>query len=192
MKTGRTGKIRIAMTIITVCMAFSVCGIKAEARAARKPMSPSEKTIRLPEAPCRAAETQAAAEAPFSYEGTGLEAELLQAQNGYRAQAGLNGFTPARELDTAARIRAEEMAMSGIFSHTRPDGSSCFTVSADLYGENLYRGPREAATGAHIAEMLYQSPAHCENILAGDFTTCGIGIAQAADGTVYCVVAYGH
>ena len=201
MKTGRTKKTTIAITLLTVCMTFSFCKIDAEASAARtRARNNSVQTTVSDEniAPAIVRNTPAQADtvtetpAAFTYEENSLEAEILRVQNEYRMAAGLPAYAAAQGLDLAAKIRAEEMAATGFFSHTRPDGTFCFSASAEIYGENLYKGPQDAAYGAHIVEMLYCSPAHFVNMMDGSFETCGIGIAVAADGTVYCAIEYGY
>ena len=221
MKTdSRTWMIKTAMTIITAGMIVSLNGISAEASSGRRPAQPTivitndmnetmqpaamRNTVKAGESVLSAQSAQEEATeqtivfmpAPeaanvFSYEENSLEEQILRIQNEYRAQAGLHALAPAQGLTAAAWIRADEMAATGFFSHTRPDGSFCFTASADIYGENLYRGAQEVANAGRIVEMLYASPAHYENMMDAGFTTCGIAIAQGTDGMLYCAIEYG-
>ncbi|MBR0173034.1 MAG: CAP domain-containing protein [Lachnospiraceae bacterium] len=201
MTNGQTKKAAIVISILTVFLAFAFCNIEAQARTARTITRGSASQEEIPcdsivPAVVRHDNTPANAavsvSVTFSYEDNTLKAEILHAQNAYRAQAGLSAYHPTLGLDQAAQIRADEMVASGCFSHTRPDGTFCFTVSPEAYGENLYTGPQQAARGGHIAEMFYHSPSHYANMMDGGFATCGIGIAIAPDGTVYCAIEYGY
>lgn len=63
----------------------------------------------------------------------------FQLLNEYRVQNGLEQLAHNSELDKGATIRAYESAYS--FSHTRPNGMSCFTVAPEVAcGENLAYG----------------------------------------------------
>ena len=72
--------------------------------------------------------------------------EVLRLVNRERAANGLAAVSLDKSLCDAAQIRATEIKSS--FSHTRPDGSSCFTVLSELginyggAGENIAYGQR--------------------------------------------------
>lgn len=89
------------------------------------------------------------------------------------------GVAPLERDDTlmqAAQLRAEELSES--FSHTRPDGSSCFTVLKDMGisywagGENIAAGQR---TPQKVVDSWMNSPGHRANILSEGFTAIGVG-----------------
>ena len=104
------------------------------------------------------------------------KAQVVAIINQERANAGLGGVTQNASLDVVAQIRAQEIVQS--FSHTRPDGSSCFSV-LDQYsipnttaGENIAAGygtPEAVMTG------WMNSDGHRANILNGAFGQVGIG-----------------
>jgi len=84
------------------------------------------------------------------------------------------------ELEKAAMIRAAEIAVS--FSHTRPDGSSCFTVfpstGYDTRGENIAAGQRTASsafTAWQENNDPYKDQGHRRNMLNPNFNAIGIG-----------------
>lgn len=75
-------------------------------------------------------------------------------------------------------MRAVEMAYANIFSHTRPDGSSCFSVfpyysiSYFAAGENIaagYGSPEAVVTGWKNSE------GHYANMINVSFTKLGVG-----------------
>ena len=61
---------------------------------------------------------------------TDLINEVYEITNNYRSLVGVSSLTLDSSLVEAASIRAKELSDS--FSHTRPNGSSCFTVLSEL------------------------------------------------------------
>lgn len=91
------------------------------------------------------------------------------------------------ELCKAAQIRADEIVQS--FSHTRPNGETCFTVikecgiSWSKIGENIAAGNKTgSATFNQWKEdgEQYSGQGHRRNML-GDFTKIGIAYTHAPD-----------
>ena len=85
------------------------------------------------------------------------------------------------KLSQAAKIRAEENSQS--FSHTRPDGSSCFTVFRQVgatggnIGENIaagYRTGSDVFTGWKEDNENFSGQGHRRNMLGKGFTKIGI------------------
>lgn len=101
--------------------------------------------------------------------------QVLGIVNTRRAEAGLEPLTMNYTLVSAAKVRAAEIVQS--FSHTRPNGTSCFTawdeagVGYSGAGENLAAG-QWSAESAMNAWM--NSEGHRANILNGSFTQIGI------------------
>ena len=102
--------------------------------------------------------------------------EVVRLVNIERAKYGLPALTVNTNATNAAKIRAEEITHS--FSHTRPNGSSCFTVAKELgftyrsAGENIAYGQR---TPAEVVNAWMNSEGHRANILNSSFT--GIGVS---------------
>ena len=68
-------------------------------------------------------------------------AEVLRLVNVERARVGLAPLRFAKDLAASAYVRAVELPFK--FSHTRPNGSKCFTAMAQrghILGENLAGG----------------------------------------------------
>ena len=82
-----------------------------------------------------------------------------------------------RSLVEAANIRAKELSDS--FSHTRPNGSSCFTVLSELgisygtAGENIAAG---YSSSQSVMEGWRSSSGHYQNIISSKFKKIGIGV----------------
>ena len=100
--------------------------------------------------------------------------------NAARRDAGLSELELDADLCAAAQARAQEIAQS--FSHTRPDGSSCFTileefgVSYRAAGENIAMGQR---TPEEVMDGWMNSSGHRANILSSNYTQIGVGyVAQ--------------
>lgn len=103
-------------------------------------------------------------------------AEAIRLTNAERAAAGLPALVADDMLCAAAQVRAGEIGQS--FSHTRPDGSACFTVLSDeakrgasKMGENILTG---SESPSKIVQFWMNSSGHRENILGKDFTHIGM------------------
>ena len=113
-----------------------------------------------------------------SYESqNGYINEVLSLVNSYRKQNGLSALTLDYNLCNAADIRAKEIKSS--FSHTRPNGTSCFTVLKELginyngAGENIAYGQ---SSPQEVMNAWMNSQGHRENILNASFTKLGVGV----------------
>lgn len=63
--------------------------------------------------------------------------DILTLVNQLRAEAGVQPLTLDTTLCQAATMRAIEIDYSDYFSHSRPDGTSCFTVFNTYYYKGL-------------------------------------------------------
>ena len=108
---------------------------------------------------------------------------VLELVNAARAQNGKSPLTLDDALTDVAQLRAEEIVQS--FSHTRPNGTSCFTaveeagISAGSMGENIAAGQSSPAA---VMDSWMNSEGHRANILKGDFSSIGIGYVKAPSG----------
>ena len=100
---------------------------------------------------------------------TGLANEVVRQVNAERAKVGLKPLTVSAELSRAARVRGQEIIKK--FSHTRPNGTSWRTVSAQAYGENIARGQR---TADKVMAAWLTSQGHRANILRPGFGSIGV------------------
>lgn len=117
---------------------------------------------------------------------TELIDEIFKLVNEERTKAGLEELHYNFELQNAADIRARECAEQ--FSHTRPDGTSCFTVVDEIdynvVGENLIKADNPIATAQALVNSWMNSEGHRVNILNPDFTETAIGV-YINDGVTY-------
>ena len=112
------------------------------------------------------------------------QAELvLYYTNQERAKYGLTELTTMSSLDAAAAVRAKEIATS--FSHTRPNGATCFTVLSGINystaGENIAMGQPDAKS---VVAGWMNSPGHRANILNANYTKLGVGVYKV-NGNMY-------
>lgn len=113
--------------------------------------------------------------------------EVLDYVNEERRAVGLPPLLLSDSLNTAATIRAQEMATHNLLSHTRPNGTECFSVfqevgiPATIIGENIAYGYQ---TSAGVFEAWKNSPTHYANIIKPNYQYIGIGIVSK-DGTYY-------
>ena len=101
--------------------------------------------------------------------------QVLSLVNAERANAGLAPLSMNYTLVSASKVRAAEITQS--FSHTRPNGSSCFTAY-DEAGVSYWGAGENIAAGQWSPESVMNSwmnsPGHRANILDGSFTQIGI------------------
>ena len=111
-----------------------------------------------------------------------LIADIFSRVNDERKDNGLNELTYNADLQEAANIRAKEA--SEMFSHTRPDGSSCHSIVENfdyfVTGENLILADKQIATASRMVEEWMNSEGHKHNILLKDFTSTAIGVTEKA------------
>ena len=107
---------------------------------------------------------------------TAYEDEVIRLVNAERAKYGLSALQKDQGAVSVAHVRAKEIVQS--FSHTRPDGSSCFTAAKELgvsylaAGENIaygYADPQQVVNG------WMNSEGHRKNILSSSFSKIGVG-----------------
>ena len=102
--------------------------------------------------------------------------QVFQLVNQRRKENGLAELTYRNDIQDATNIRANEIIST--FSHTRPDGSSCFTaVTVNYYaiGENIASGQKNAE---EVMNAWMNSPGHRANILSAQFTGMAVGVVQ--------------
>jgi hypothetical protein len=108
-----------------------------------------------------------------------LEDELLLLINQQRMRQGLQALILDNALTQIAREHSRDMAQQGFISHTQPSGDIKTRMEKAGY---LYEVVREnlasAQTISKAHTALIKSSPHKDNILAGDVTRIGIGIAQ--------------
>ena len=118
--------------------------------------------------------------------------QIVKYTNQYRKKAGQKDLVLDTTLTRAACYRSLEMAKTNNMSHTRPDGTSCFTI-LNVYkvgymaaGENIaYTSKGYGVNAKVVSQMWYNSTGHRANMLNSRFKKIGIGIAVADNGDIY-------
>lgn len=111
--------------------------------------------------------------------------EVVRLVNAERAKEGLSPLQVDSTLNSAAQVRAKEIVTS--FSHTRPNGSNCFTALSEAgikyngSGENIAYGQK---TPAEVVNAWMNSAGHRANIMSSKFTKIGVG-CHNSNGTYY-------
>ena len=128
-----------------------------------------------------------------------LARRAVDLANQERVKAGLNPLRWNDQLAASANVYAREMATKTFFSHTGQDGSTpterarraqypAYGWGGLYVGENLARG-YNSAESVHQAWMA--SEGHRQNLLLPKYREIGIGLAVAADGTLYWAQEFG-
>ncbi len=116
--------------------------------------------------------------------------EVLALVNLKREKIGVMTLEKMELLNSMADTRAEESSVS--FTHTRPNGTRCFSIFKDnllIYsaaGENLAFGYSEPSK---IVQAWMVSASHRCNLLDPDFTYVGIGFHDNGR-RVYCSLLF--
>ncbi|GEM_PF-1609299 len=146
----------------------------------QKPTEPAVVVTEPAEKPTEPVVTPTEPTAPAQTESsefnTAYEAEVLRLVNIERSKYGLSPLAMDSKLTEVAHLRAKEIVIS--FSHTRPNGSTCFTAAKEIgvsyrsAGENIaygYPSPQSVVNG------WMNSEGHRKNILSQSFGKIGIG-----------------
>jgi len=118
-----------------------------------------------------------------------VEKGVYKLTNEVRRKNSLPPLTEERQLRDIARNHSEDMLMRQYFSHVNPDGKSPhervirdYPYPLTATGENILGAngsePLETDLLARIiVDTWMSSPGHRQNILNGDFTDIGVGVA---------------
>lgn len=109
--------------------------------------------------------------------------EVLDIINTQRKAAGLNELNMDLNLYNTAQVRAKEITAE--FSHTRPDGTGCFTAFPPKQvsmGENIARGYTKAS---YVMNAWMNSSEHKANILKSNYKSVGIACYYVKEDTQY-------
>lgn len=179
---GGTNTMNRAQGCVVIDRIMQRIAAGAPAETPKAPETPEK----APEAPEKTPEAPAETPAPSGTDLESMRQGVLELVNAARAENGKSPLTLNTSLCEVAQLRADEIVKS--FSHTRPDGSSCFTalkgagLSYRTCGENIAAGQ---GTPAAVMDSWMNSSGHRANILSGDFSSIGIGYVKASSG-------YGH
>ena len=118
---------------------------------------------------------------------TSYEEEVLKLVNQERAKRSLPQLSTNSNITEVAHVRAKEL--SQYFSHTRPNGKSCYTAADELGVPRSYAGENAAegySTPAAVVSGWMESQGHRNNILDPSFKKIGIGCYES-NGRLYWI-----
>ena len=121
-----------------------------------------------------------AAPAGATVDTASAEAAFVAQINGLRAQHGVGALVVDDGLSAIARNWSASMASAGRISHN-PDLAGQVGPGWSKLGENVGEGPNESVLFA----AFVASPPHYQNLVDPAFNRVGVGVAIAADGTIY-------
>ena len=115
-----------------------------------------------------------------------MKQDIVDRTNALRKENGIAALTTSDKLMQAAQVRADEMAASGAYSHTRPDGRKYTTVTDCKYvGENIHRIADWALQGKPVSEVAMwswnHSAGHQNNLLDKSYAEIGVGLARGVN-----------
>lgn len=116
------------------------------------------------------------------------EQQVFELVNKERVARGLATFKYNNNLAYCARVKSQDMIDKKYFAHNSPTYGSPFQMMEKFglrfsaAGENIAYGQK---TAAEVMNAWMNSPGHKANILSQAYTTIGVGVAKAANGTLY-------
>ncbi|MDD4315613.1 MAG: SafA/ExsA family spore coat assembly protein [Clostridia bacterium] len=117
-----------------------------------------------------------------------VETEIVRLVNAERAKRGLQQLTINWQVARVARIKSQDMINNNYFAHISPVYGSpfkmleSFKLRYSAAAENIAYGQRSAQ---EVMNSWMNSPGHRANILSGNVTQIGVGVAKKANGTMY-------
>lgn len=174
---------------------------KAVERAPERPVARMLSTSSRPEIPpqikarlaARVSTPSAASYSPaIAVAATGDERRAFELINVEREKRGLRPLVLDGSLTRIARFHSNNMANEGFFNHVDRDGLDISGRAQVLglrdwktLGENIAYNQGYSDPTAFAVERWMISSKHRENILNGDYTHAGLGIARSSDGQVF-------
>ena len=115
-----------------------------------------------------------------------MKQDIIDRTNALRKENGIAALTTSDKLMQAAQVRADEMAASGVYSHTRPDGRKYMTVTDSQYvGENIHCLEDWALKEKSLPETVMwawsASAGHLKNMTNSRYGSIGVGLAKGTD-----------
>lgn len=139
------------------------------------------------EAPAKAEDTKST-EQPVQTDVAAAKQDIVDRTNALRRAKGIAVLRVNDKLMQAAQVRADEMAASGIYSHTRPDRRKSNTVTDSKYtGENihsiseLYLEQQKKTLSEAVVNLWSNSKAHADNMTSSRYGEIGVGLARGVN-----------
>ena len=139
------------------------------------------------EAPAKAEDTKST-EQPVQTDVAAAKQDIVDRTNALRRAKDVAALRVNDKLMQAAQVRADEIAASGVYSHTRPDGRKSNTVTDSKYtGENihsiseLYLNQQQKTLSEAVVELWSNSKAHADNMTSSRYGEIGVGLARGVN-----------
>ena len=139
------------------------------------------------EAPAKAEDTKST-EQPVQTDVAAAKQDIVDRTNALRRAKGIAVLRVNDKLMQAAQVRADEIAASGVYSHTRPDGRKSNTVTDSKYtGENihsiseLYLEQQHKTLSEAVVNLWSNSKAHADNMTSSRYGEIGVGLARGVN-----------
>ena len=139
------------------------------------------------EAPVTSAEAKPV-EQPAQTDVATAKQDIVDRTNALRRAKGVAALRVNNKLMQAAQVRADEIAASGVYSHTRPDGRKSNTVTDSKYtGENLhniselYLNQQQKTLSEAVVNLWSNSKAHADNMTSSRYGEIGVGLARGVN-----------
>ena len=139
------------------------------------------------EAPVKSTTTKPV-EQPAQTDVAAAKQDIIDRTNALRRAKGIAALSVNDKLMQAAQVRADEMAASGVYSHTRPDGRKSNTVTDSKYtGENihsiseLYLEQQHKTLSEAVVNLWSNSKAHADNMTSSRYGEIGVGLARGVN-----------
>jgi len=156
---------------------FNNCGEITFPQLPQKPETSPDNTPEAPSTP-ELPENGGSGETDSISEYESRVAELVNEQ---RAKNGLSPLKLSSDISAVARVKSQDMADNGYFSHTSPtygspfDMLESFGISYKAAGENIAQG---YSTPESVVNGWMNSAGHRANILSENFTELGVGYVK--------------
>ena len=147
------------------------------------------------EAPVKSTTTKPV-EQPAQTDVAAAKQDIIDRTNALRRENVASGLLVIDKLMQASQVRADEMASSSVYSHTRPDGRRNTSVTDCPYvGENIHRIADWALQGKSVSEAAVWSwnlsGGHRDNLLEKNYAETGVGLSRgvndSGEACWYCV-----
>ena len=139
------------------------------------------------EAPVKSTTTKPV-EQPVQTDVAAAKQDIIDRTNALRKENGVAALRVNDRLMQAAQVRADEIAASGVYSHTRPDGRKSNTVTDSRYtGENihsiseLYLEQQHKTLSEAVVNLWSNSKAHADNMTSSRYGEIGVGLARGVN-----------
>ena len=146
-------------------------------------------------------EGEKSSDQPYQTDVDAIKKDVVTRTNILRHNKGVAVLEVNSLLMDAAQVRADEMAASGAYSHTRPDGRRSNTVTdSRRTGENihciteLYLEQQHKTLSDAVVNLWSNSKGHADNMLNARYGEIGVGLARGTDSnglaSWYCVQVF--